>query len=199
VTGYIEAIDYDALVATACRHDLLLCPVRRPGDFVSAGWTLLEAHGSGPVSKQVSVACSDVVTIGRQRTAQQDLRYAIDELVEIATRALSPGVNDPFTAIGCIDWLGAALAELDRQPVPPSEMRDPGGTVRVILRPLRFEDYLAAAFGQLRTYCAADPNARAHALATLEELAAHAVDARHRAYVEAEIARLRGPRAGENA
>lgn len=191
-TGYIEAIDFDALLTIACRHGLVLRPIRRAGDFVSEGWPWLEAHATAPASELIIGECNNVVAIGRQRTAQQDLRFAIDELVEIASRALSPGVNDPFTAIACIDWLGAALTEFDRSPPEPDRKADDTGRVRIILNPLRFEDYLARAFAQLRSYVAADPNARAHTLATLKELATRAHDAKHRALIEAERTQLAG-------
>jgi len=188
--GYIEAIDFDALLKIASRHDIVLRPVRRAGDFVSEGWTMLEAHSAASISDRVRDECTGVVKVGRQRTAQQDLRFGIDELVEIAARALSPGVNDPFTAIACIDWLGAALGELDRRRPPPTQLADEEGTVRIILRPLDFEDYLGAAFGQLRSYVAADPNARAHALKTLNNLGTHVGYPRHRTLIEAERTRL---------
>ena len=189
-TGYIEAIDFDALVKIASRHDLVLRPMRRAGDFVTEGWTLLETHSAALISDRTSDECIGVVTVGRQRTGQQDLRFGIDELVEIAARALSPGVNDPFTAIACIDWLGAALGELDRRPPPSTQLAGEDGAVRIILRPLAFEDYLDAAFGQLRGYVAADPNARAHALNALKDLATHVETPRHRTLVEVERARL---------
>ena len=198
-TGYIEAIDFDALATIACQRDLVLHPLRRAGDFVSDGWHLLEAEAPGPIPEAVWRACHDTVTIGPQRTAQQDLRFAIDELVEIASRALSPGVNDPFTAIACIDWLGAALTEFDRHSESPKYMTDKDGTVRIILRPLQFDDYLKSAFGQLRSYVAADPNARSHALATLKELAAQANHVRHRLLIEAERERLAGMEPDHNA
>ena len=197
-TGYIEAVDFDALLTVACQHDLMLRPIRRAGDFVSEGWSLLEAHAPCSVSQRAMLACNAAVTIGPQRTAQQDLRFAIDELVEIASRALSPGVNDPFTAIACIDWLGAALTEFDRRPAPPETLTDNDGRVRIILRPLQFDDYLAAAFGQLRSYIAADPNARRHALTTLKELAAQASHARHRTLIETERAQLVGMAPGND-
>ncbi len=189
-SGYIEAIDYDALLQMAWRHELILRPVRRAGDFVSDGWTLFEAHSSASISDRIVEECISVVTVGRQRTAQQDLRFGIDELVEIAARALSPGVNDPFTAIACIDWLSAALGELDRSSPPPTQMADEEGTVRIILCPLDFQDYLGAAFGQLRSYVAADPNARAHTLITLKELAKFVHKPSHRALIDTERARL---------
>lgn len=189
-TGYVEAIDFDAMLTMACRDDLVVRPIRRAGDFISEGWPLLEVHATRPVSEPVIGHANAAVTVGRQRTAQQDLRFAIDELVEIASRALSPGVNDPFTAIACIDWMGAALTEFDRRPDSPEYMTDEDGAVRIILRPLQFEDYLTAAFGQLRSYVAADPNARSHALATLSELAAQVGQPRHRTLIEAERGRL---------
>lgn len=189
-TGYVEAIDFDAMLTIARRHDLVLRPMRRAGDFVSERWPLVEAHVSTPVTEKVTAECTAVFSVGSQRTAQQDLRFSIDELVEIASRALSPGINDPFTAIACIDWLAAALTELGRRPSPPEVMTDEDGTVRIILRPLQFEDYLAAAFGQLRSYVAADPNARAHSLETLKEIAAQAGQPGHRVMIEAERARL---------
>jgi len=188
-TGYIEAIDLDALLTLACRHDLVFRPVRRAGEFVSEGWKLLEVHAQAPMDEQLAGECRDIVMIGRQRTALQDLRFKIDELVEIASRALSPGVNDPFTAIACIDWLGAALAELDRCPRPRDWLGDGDGHLRIVLQPLGFEDYLDAAFGQMRSYVAADQNARTHALALLAEVAAHCRDVRHRTLIEAERAR----------
>jgi len=191
-SGYIEAIDFEALLKIACRHALVLRPVRRAGDFVSDGWTLLEAYSPASISDELRDECAAVVTVGRQRTAQQDLRFGIDELVEIAARALSPGVNDPFTAIACMDWLGAALGELDRRPPPPTQLADEDGTVRIILRPLDFEDYFDAAFGRLRSYVAADPNAQAHALDTLTDLAMHVGHPGHRTLIEAERARLVG-------
>ncbi len=77
-TGYIEAIDFDALLNVACRHDLVLRPIRRAGDFVSEGQPLLEAHASLPMSECVIAELNEVGRIGDQRTAQQDLLFAID-------------------------------------------------------------------------------------------------------------------------
>lgn len=197
-SGYIEAVDFDALVTIACHDDLVLRLVRRAGDFVSEGWPLLEVQAPAAPSAHPAIACDEVITLGNQRTAQQDLRFAIDELVEIASRALSPGVNDPFTAIACIDWLGAALMEFDRQPAEQDQLTDKDGVVRIIIQPLLFADYLASAFGQLRSYVAADPNALAHTLATLDELAARLGDKQHIRSIKAERARLAAAGSGSD-
>ena len=121
---------------------------------VDEGWTVLEAASTGSITEPVEDECLGAVTVGRQRTGQQDLRFGIDDLVEIAAR-LSPGVNDPSTAIACIDWLGAALGKFDRSTAAPTCLADKDGAARL------FEDYLQSAFGPLRSYVAADPNARA--------------------------------------
>ncbi len=188
--GYIEAIDFEALLVVACRHDLTLRPLRRPGDFVATDRPLLAVAPQGAVDDKVRKECVAAFALGRQRSARQDLRFSIDELVEIAARALSPGINDPFTAIACMDWLGAALGELERSRAPCEWLFDEKGAARVHLDPLRFEDYLQSAFGQLRHYVAADPNALRSALATLEAVARGTVSERNRLLVEAEHERL---------
>ncbi len=189
-TGYIEAIDYDLLIKIASRNDLVLRPTRRAGDFVAEGWALLEAYSDETIGDEIREECVAAVSIGRQRTAQHDLQFGIDELVEIAARALSPGINDPFTAIACLDWLGAALGELASCPPPPTALTDDHGTARVVVRLQDFEDYLSAAFGQLRHYLVADPIARARAPHTLAGLASHVGDERQRVFVDAERAQL---------
>ena len=146
-----------------------------------------------PASERLIGECNDVVTIGRQRTAQQDLRFAIDELVEIASRALSPGVNDPFTAIACIDWLGAALTELDRSPAAPDQMTDESGS--------RPHHLAAASFRGLSGWrrsgsCAAmwplTPMPGSMRSPRWKNSPLRPVDGRHRALIEAERAHLSG-------
>jgi uncharacterized membrane protein len=94
--------------------------------------------------------------IGSRRTALQDLRFLIDELVEIAARALSPGVNDPFTAQSCLDWLGAAIADLARRDLPSRLRADEDEALRVIAHPVTFEGFVDRAFGALAQYASAD-------------------------------------------
>ena len=188
--GYIEAMDFEALLAVACRHDLVLRLLQRPGDFVAAGRPLVAVAPIEALDEKAREACLAAFAFGQQRSSRQDLRFAIDELVEIAARALSPGVNDPFTAIACIDWLGAAVGELERVRTPFEWLIDENGAARVHRNPLGFEDYLQSAFGQMRPYAAADPNALRSALATLQAVAQTAQDDRNRTLIEAEHAGL---------
>jgi uncharacterized membrane protein len=184
--GYVETIDSEALVSIASRNDIILRILRRPGDFVAVERPVLAFAPDGAADDNVKKECLAAFAFGRKRSAEQDLRFAIDELVEIAARALSPGVNDPFTAIACIDWLGAAMGEFERGRAPSEWLFDEEGAARVHLSPLGFEDYLQSAFGQLRPYVAADPNALCSALATLEAVAGAAHADRNRALIEAE-------------
>jgi len=190
-TGYIEAIDEGALLDLACRHDIVLQLARRPGDFVHEGRPLLEVQPGKRLDPAISKSCNAAFVIGGRRTALQDLRFGVDELVEIAARALSPGVNDPFTAIACIDWLGAALSEIGMLAPPRAAILGKAGEVRVVLRVLGFEDYLASAFGQLSPYVARDPNARHWTLATLDEVAAGLRSEEYRRLVLEEMRELR--------
>jgi uncharacterized membrane protein len=114
----------------------------------------------------------------------------VDELVEIAARALSPGVNEPFTAISCIDWLGAALIDLSAMSARPARLRDKEGRVRPMIPRLGFADYVQTGIGQLRPHAAKDPNVGAHLVRTLDRVREAVANARHRALIGAEQDRI---------
>lgn len=155
-TGYIQFIDDEALMRLASKNDLVLRLQYQPGDFVHVGRALVEA--SPP--KRCDDDCADdlraIFTVGSRRSALQDLRFLIDELVEIAARALSPGVNDPFTAVTCLDWLGAALSDLAGRSLPSHLRVDDDGALRVIAHPVTFASLMDRSFGALAQYCATD-------------------------------------------
>jgi uncharacterized membrane protein len=114
-SGYVQAIDRDGLVAAAEEAGLLVQALRRPGDFVSCGDALLLAWASGKeLGEDQSARLREAFSLGTRRTPTQDVRYGVHQLTEIASRALSPGINDPFTAMGCTDWLVDALADAAR-------------------------------------------------------------------------------------
>lgn len=187
-TGYVQALDEDALLAIATEGDLVLTVLAIPGDFVHRGRPLLRVETAGANEPR---ACGDAFSISRKRSSLQDLRFAIDELVELAARALSPGVNDPFTAIACMDWLGAALSDLAAMPRRAGTLYDRGGHVRVVVPRLAFADYLRTAIGQLRPYAVQDPNAAAHLLRTLDLIIPAIMDKRDRELATLERERVR--------
>ena len=179
--GYISGLDAEALLTLATENDLLVRIRHRPGDFVAAGDTLCLAWPPDRVSDEAAAGIRTAFAWGRQRSARQDVRFLVNELVEIAARALSPGVNDPFTAISCLDWLGAALKDLSDRDFPSAQRYDSAGQLRVVAYPTTFEDFVGGVFGQLRPYLAADRNAALHALKTLGEVAGRVTDDSRRA------------------
>lgn len=154
-SGYVQVVEYGALVRHAEAHDLFIDLCRRAGHYVLAGQPLAALHGRTAVSGDLAAAVADAVVIGNQRTPTQDLEYSVRELVEIAVRALSPGINDPYTAIGALHQLGGALAILFGRKLRPALHRDASGTVRVRTDVSTCRGIVDAAFAQIRQHAAA--------------------------------------------
>ena len=148
--GYIQAIDTQALLGLAREHDLVIEILRRPGHFVIVDRPLMRAWPAARVSEAVIEAAVPKVVLGPKRTPTQDLEFSIDALVEIALRALSPGINDPRTAMTCIDRLAEALAHFMRIRSRPPLLHDEDGALRLILHPTTFDGAIDAAFNQIR-------------------------------------------------
>lgn len=172
VTGYIEAIDDEELMEIACGSKLIVKLLYQPGDYIHEGRTFAELWPPEQVTEAIAAKLGGTFAVSSQRTPLQDTRFLIDELVEVGTRALSPGVNDPFTAITCLDWLGSALSDASRRKLPSKYRVDQQGAVRVIASPMTFADFVERAIGQFRQYLATDKNACLHAIRTIQVVAA---------------------------
>lgn len=167
--GYIQAIETDLLMQQAVENDLVLWLKRRPGDFVAQGTTLLVVNPPGtPEQRRV---LRDTFVMGINRTPIQDPEFCINQLVEVAVRALSPGINDPFTAISCINWLGAGLMRLAGRKIPSDFRQDSQGKVRMIAHGSTFPGMSDAAFHQIRQYGAKSVAVCIHLLETLTNIA----------------------------
>ncbi len=186
-TGYIEVIDDERLMEIASRSELVLRLQYQPGDYIHAGRSFALAWPGAQVADDDVKQLQDTFAVSTTRTPLQDTRFLVDELVEVGTRALSPGVNDPFTAITCLDWLGAALSEAARRKLPSPYRLDDGGHLRVIATPVTFDGYVERGLGQFRQYLATDKNACLHALLTIERVAAACVDKEQIATLAAEV------------
>ncbi len=148
-TGYIQLIDFARLEHLARKHNGKLKLAKRTGDFLHpsvtiAYWADLDLDQELP-DKEVR-AC---FTLGSMRTPSQDMQFLIDELVEIALRALSPGINDPFTAVTALHWLGAATAELGRRNLARSYAGN-GEEQHLILLEDDYHHFVARGFGAAR-------------------------------------------------
>ncbi len=151
-SSYVQAIDTDLLMELATEGNLLIQIQKRPGDFVVKGSPFVIAYPEKAVSKKLVEQINGAFVLGLQRTDQQDVEFSINQLVEIAARALSPGINDPFTAVRCIDQLSAALCHLVQKEIPSAYRYDDEDKLRVIAEPVTFVDALDAAFNQIRQY-----------------------------------------------
>jgi len=148
-TGYIQAIAFERLEELArCEQGKLKLAVRI-GDFIHPAVTIAFWADMDVVADCPDDDVRDCFTLGSMRTPNQDTRFLIDELVEIALRALSPGINDPFTAVTAVHWLGAAIAELGKRDLTRSFARD-GEEPHLVLLEDDFEHYLARGFGAVR-------------------------------------------------
>jgi len=155
-SGYLQTIDFDDLLQQACGHDLQLDLAVYPGQFVLINQVLATVEPAPSIDDDLLGELLAAFTIGSERTATQDLSFALDQLVEIAVRALSPGINDPFTAINCIDQLAAGMSLLADRELPPARLFDAQGTLRINKPRMDHSHVLDAAFGQIREHARRD-------------------------------------------
>lgn len=157
-TGFLQLVDNSALMDLANEHDLIIIMKCRPGDFIIAGQTIAFVYANGRNTTADDLNLQDALTIGYQRTPDQDVRFLVNELVEIATRALSTGQNDPFTAIDALHWLTAGLTKrISRQTPSPYRMND-NNELRVVATPATIEEMIDMIYDQLRPYAVGDRN-----------------------------------------
>ncbi len=148
-SGYLQFIRHRPLVALAAEKGAVIRLLHRPGHFVVAGhpMALVWPADAAPA---VTEALRRAHLTGPNRTLAQDLAFAVDQLVEIAIRALSPAVNDTFTALTCIDWLGEALCRISTSWHPVRVHRDGHGFVRVITAHVSYARLVERAFEKIR-------------------------------------------------
>lgn len=156
-TGYVQLIDFAMLEKLAREKDCVFSLSVRTGDFVHRDLPLMQVKGCSP--DDVAAEIRDSFTLGPSRTPEQDPQFLIDELVEIGLRALSPGINDPFTAITALHWLGAATAEIGRRDLRKDICGSDAEDCRIIPRADDFAHYAERGFGSIRSAVATSPNA----------------------------------------
>lgn len=149
VSGYLQAIDHEQIVGCAYSNDVQVWTDVRPGDFIMAKGRQIGICPSG-ANEDVVRAVKDAFVVAKDRTEAQDMEYGFRQLVEIALRALSPGINDPYTAVLVIDRLTAALALVSDCGLVEWLHRDNDGVVRLRVRPLTYDDLIATALDPIR-------------------------------------------------
>lgn len=154
-SGYLQLLDEDAALRVLVAHDAVLRPSIRPGQFVLAGAELARVWPP-EAAEGVADELRETFLLSAQRTPIQDLGFALDEWVEIAVRALSPGINDPFTAATCVDWLCDALRRIAARDLPDGRRYDKEGRLRIIGEPFSLEQAIDASFDPIRRAAADD-------------------------------------------
>jgi uncharacterized membrane protein len=151
-SGYVQHVDPDRLLAAAASADVVVRMERGVGEFVATGVPIAShAAVDGRPRDGIDEAIAGCYTLGSYRTVEQDPDFGIRQLSDVALKALSPGINDPTTALNCIDYLGAVLAGAAVRS-EPSPWREADGVVRVIARGATFRSLLDAAFDEIRRY-----------------------------------------------
>jgi uncharacterized membrane protein len=149
-SGYIQYIDLDYVLSLANESNLVIHLLCRTGHFVSSGAVVARVWPAGRIDEQQDKQIRRAFLIGNQRTPTQDVEYAFNQLVEMAVRAMSPAINDPYTAITCLDYIGDGLALFLQQGEISPHFYNQDGQLRFVFKPVTFDELLSTSFDMLR-------------------------------------------------
>ena len=185
-SGYVKAIEFEKLLQLAEASDTMVGLYFRAGDYVVEGGRGIAIYPASR-SGELAAAVKNAVLIGPHRTPIQDLEFSIRHLVEIAVRALSPGINDPFTAIAVIARLSASFSRFFHRQLPTGVIRDSRGVARVISPAPTYSSVIGAAFHQIRQNGADKPVVVIHLLEGITRMAEHVSSRAQREALEQQI------------
>jgi uncharacterized membrane protein len=178
-SGYLQYVSMSTLIAISSRSNAVIRLLHRPGHFVVEGEPLAHVWPAA-AAPGVARALGGAHATGPHRTLTQDLSFAVDQLVEIAIRALSAAVNDTFTALACIDWLGDGLGKIAEGWRPATVHRDAAGHVRVITVTIAFNRLVERAHDKIRQASRGMPAVMIRQLDALVKVMAHTSTPRQR-------------------
>lgn len=175
--GYVQYVDGRELVRIAHAQGWMIDVLVQPGAYICEGMELMrvmqasDTQAEDASSKNVDAKLAHCIGLGGERTATQDVCFLFEQLVEIAIRALSPGINDPMTAMRCLDRVQSALLQLAGRPLPARFRNDDNGALRLAFRPVSFSEVIDVTLVRYLPYAGSDRNARLHLMKVLEALA----------------------------
>jgi uncharacterized membrane protein len=179
-SGYIRFVDTRRLVALAKHYHVTIRVLRRVGHFVPAGIPLMMVSKGNRLSPEGTAELLAAFDFGPTRTLQQDVEFGVLQIVDVALKAISPAVNDPTTAINCVDQLSRILIRFASREPPEDLLYDPPGIVRASIGWIHFERLLEAALEQIRMYAKTDVAVSLRLLRALGDIAASTPDAEFR-------------------
>jgi len=156
ISGYIRFIDKRRVVAVAKHYHVSIRVLRRVGQFVPAGIPLMMVSKGNRLPPAGAAELLAAFDIGPTRTLQQDAEFGVLQIVDVALKAISPAVNDPTTAINCVDQLSRIMIRFASREPPEALLYDPPGVVRASIEWIDFERLLVSAFEQIRMYAKTD-------------------------------------------
>jgi len=143
--GYLLQIDYEGLTKIAVRKNGVFHVLIQPGDYLVGGMPII-VFDSGLLEEADCDEIYSGIYVGSDRSPEQDIEFGFLQLAEIGVRALSPGINDPFTAVNCLDRASAAFCLFAEREIPSANHRDEDGNIRVIARTVTYDRMVEAAF-----------------------------------------------------
>ena len=176
VSGYIRVVDCERLVQVAKSRHVKIQVTRRVGQFVPEAIPLVEVSKADRLDDDAVDDIRAAFDLGPFRTLQQDVEFGVLQIVDIALKAISPAVNDPTTAIGCVDQLGRILIRFASRESPEELLYDPPGVFRVGIPWIDFDHLLESAFEQIRMYAKSDVAVSLRLLRALRDIAATTSD-----------------------
>ncbi|MFI7055805.1 DUF2254 domain-containing protein [Streptosporangium canum] len=195
-SGFLTAVDEVSLLAAAVEADAVVLIQRHPGSSLIAGtpvgfgWPQSARPFPPDILTRLRQRVATAISTGFERTGAQDIGFGLRQLTDVATKALSPGINDPTTAVHALSHSSALLCELAGRDLAPRLLHDDQGQVRVVLCRSQLGDLLELAVAQPRRYGANDPFVLARLSSLLRELA-WCAGHEHRQTVADQLARLR--------
>jgi len=172
--GYVQSIGDDELMGAARRHDVLLALRVRPGLYVLDDTVTVLVHPPDRADDRLVAAIRSAVKITDARSPHQDPEFAVQQLTEMAVRALSPGTNDPYTAVNALSDLSVGLARLAARTPPSTARADDDGTVRVHALGVSMSQLIGSVVDSMRWYAASAPGVMHATLGILELVGDHA-------------------------
>ena len=203
-SGFLGSVDEGALLAAAVDADAVLTVDRHPGSSLVAGtpvgacWPRAGGAFDPDTRARLTERVAKALSTGSERTAAQDVAFGLRQLTDVATKALSPGINDPTTAVHALSHSAALLCELAGRDLGPRLLCDDQDRVRVVLRRPDLADLLDLAVAQPRRYGAADPAVLTRLLLLLREIAWTVELPGQRGAVTHQLGRLRATAAAQD-
>lgn len=170
-SGYIQRVDEPGIAQLAQAHGAVVRVLRGPGKFVERGVAIATVHPAGVGDATFARKLNALFVLGRDRTSRHDVEFAAKQLVEIALRGLSPGMNEPFTAILCIDRLGEGLSAVASRGRQATTVASAEGEARLVMPRETFETLLRASFDPVRIFAGPNPAIYARLLDAIARIA----------------------------